>query len=70
MRAFGPCQRDDAVRNRRQEPSQLALNALLLGLPVVGRNVCALGGALMEHRPRRITGFILALPPLALLGCR
>src|SRR5438045_2620848 len=43
---------------------------LLLGLPVVGSLMFAtLGGALMARTGRRrITGFILALPPLALLG--
>jgi hypothetical protein len=43
---------------------------LLLGLPVVGSVMFAtLGGALMVRTGRRrLTGYVLALPPLALLG--
>jgi hypothetical protein len=43
---------------------------VLLGLPVVGAVMfAALGGALMEATGRpRLTGYVLAIPPLALLG--
>jgi hypothetical protein len=43
---------------------------LLLGVPIVGGVMFAtLGGALMEQTGRRrLTGYVLAMPPLALLG--
>ena len=43
---------------------------LLLGVPVVGAVMFAtLGGALMEKTGRsRFTGYVLATPPVALLG--
>jgi hypothetical protein len=43
---------------------------ILLGLPVIGAVMfAALGGALMAQTGRpRLTGYVLALPPVALLG--
>jgi hypothetical protein len=43
---------------------------LLLGLPVIGAVMfAALGGALMQATGRsRLTGYVLAMPPVALLG--
>jgi hypothetical protein len=43
---------------------------VLLGIPVIGAVMFAtLGGALMEVTGRsRLTGYVLAIPPVALLG--
>jgi hypothetical protein len=72
MRAFRPITNvtmlfEIAGKSRRSSRWTMLL---LLGLPVVGSLMFAtLGGALMVRTGRRrITGFILALPPLALLG--
>jgi MFS family permease len=72
MRAFRPVTNvtmlfEIAGKSRRNSRWTMLL---LLGVPVVGSVMFAtLGGALMARTGRRrITGFILALPPLALLG--
>ena len=72
MRAFRPVTNvtmlfEIAGKSRRSSRWTMLL---LLGLPVVGSVMFAtLGGALMVRTGRRrVTGFILALPPLALLG--
>jgi hypothetical protein len=72
MRAFIPVENismlyEIAGKDRRK--SRWAI-VLLLGLPIVGSVMFArLGGALMQQTGRsRLTGYVLALPPLALLG--
>ena len=71
MRAFLPITNvtmlfEIAGKSRRSSRWTL----LLLGLPVIGSLMFArLGGALMVRTGRRrLTGYVLALPPLALLG--
>jgi len=72
MRAFLPITNvtmlfEIAGKSRRSSRWTLLL---LLGLPVIGSLMFArLGGALMVRTGRRrLTGYVLALPPLALLG--
>lgn len=72
MRAFRPVTNitmlfEMAGKSRRSSRWTLLL---LIGVPVVGSIMFAtLGGALMARTGRRrLTGYVLAMPPLALLG--
>jgi hypothetical protein len=72
MRAFRPVTNitmlfEIAGKSRRS--SRWAMLAML-GVPIIGSVMfAALGGALMARTGRRrFTGYVLALPPLALLG--
>jgi hypothetical protein len=57
------------IAGKRRSQSRWAL-FLLLGLPIIGAVMFAtLGGALMEQTGRsRLPGYVLAIPPVALLG--
>ena len=72
MRAFRPIENigmlfEMAGKSRRSSRWSVFL---LLSVPIVGGVMFAmLGGALMEQTGRRrLTGYVLAMPPLALLG--
>jgi len=72
MRAFRPIENigmlfEMAGKSRRSSRWSVFL---LLSVPVVGGVMFAtLGGALMEQTGRRrLTGYVLAMPPVALLG--
>ena len=72
MRAFRPVTNITMlfeIAGKSRGSSRWAMLALL-GLPVVGSVMFAmLGGALMARTGRRrLTGYVLALPPVALLG--